>query len=212
MRLQNLAKLARISSALLCQRNGWRIQIQPDDVAYLSDEQRIGGELERLAAMRLQTESSPRTTDGAWGYLQFARQQSSAPVGGFEWALIEGRGNQLLDLRVAMLARCAGPRLIEQSVDSTLEKAATPLAHRLADDATAPGYCAVVFHLRARQDDPRTQRQSLRGLMSPCPLEQLIVSLAPSASTPAVAALYSSFAPRVLTLQGDTETNDMLTQ
>jgi hypothetical protein len=42
-----------------------RAQIQPDDVAHLLNEQRIGGQLEGLSAVRLQTKGAPEAHHGA---------------------------------------------------------------------------------------------------------------------------------------------------
>src|SRR5437588_946430 len=106
-----------------------------------------------------------------------ARQKPRAPMRGPARALIERGGDQLLDPRCMELARRAGPRFIEQPVESPLKKAAAPLAHRLAHHATAPGHLAVVEPLRAREDDARSLRKRLRGLMPPRPLEQLIALL-----------------------------------
>jgi hypothetical protein len=41
-----------------------RVQIQPNDVSHLVDELRIGGQLERLCQMGLETEGPPDPADG----------------------------------------------------------------------------------------------------------------------------------------------------
>src|SRR6202030_4218288 len=59
-RQHRLGTFQRLDLALLIhtqhQRLVGRIKVQPHDVAHLLHEERVGGELEALAAMRLQTE------------------------------------------------------------------------------------------------------------------------------------------------------------
>ena len=65
---ERLAAIERLDLALLvhAQHHGAlrRGQIEPDDVAYFFDKQRIGGELEGLAAVRLKTERLPDAVNG----------------------------------------------------------------------------------------------------------------------------------------------------
>ena len=66
-RQQRLRAIQRLDLRLLVdtqhQRPVRRVQVQADDVAHLLDEQRILGELERLAAVRLQREGAPDAAD-----------------------------------------------------------------------------------------------------------------------------------------------------
>ena len=66
-RQQRLGAVQRLDLALLvdAQHHGavGRVEIEPDDVAHLLDEQRIGRELEGLAAVRLQPEGPPDAMD-----------------------------------------------------------------------------------------------------------------------------------------------------
>ena len=116
-------------------------------------------------------------------------------MGGLARPLVERGGDQLLDSCVIELARRAGPRLIEQSVEPALKKAAAPLAHRLPNDTAGLGHLDVVLPFYARQDDPRTQRQSLRGLMPARPLEQLIGLLSRQLQLPQLRSLVQRSLP-----------------
>jgi hypothetical protein len=158
-------------------RPGQRIQMQADDAAHLVDKQRIARELEGLGTMRLQPEGAPSAALRALRHLELLRQLRRAPMRRLARALIERRGDELLDSRVIEVARRPGPWLIEPPVEPPLKEAAAPLAHRLTHDAAAPGHLAVVHPLRARKDDARARRQRLRSLMPPRPLDQLIVLL-----------------------------------
>lgn len=79
-RQQRLRAVERLDLALLIhtqnQRPFRRCQGEPDDVADLLHEQRIGRELEGLAAMWLQPEGTPETMDGGWW---MARSRSPWP-------------------------------------------------------------------------------------------------------------------------------------
>jgi len=44
-----------------------RVEIEPDDVAHLFDEERVGGELEMLLAVGLEPEGRPDAVDGRFG-------------------------------------------------------------------------------------------------------------------------------------------------
>jgi len=71
-----------------------------------------------------------------------------------------------LDLGVIDLARHAGARLIEQPVDTALEKAPAPLADGLRGHPLARRHRLVAQARGASQNDPRPQCQALRGLPS----------------------------------------------
>jgi hypothetical protein len=58
---------------------GW-IEIEPDDVAKLLDEEWIVGQLERLGAMGLHPEQMQVALHGAFAELSGVRQTAHAPV------------------------------------------------------------------------------------------------------------------------------------
>ena len=107
-RQQRLGPIQGLNLALLVHaqhhRFGGRIQIQPNDVAHLVDEQRIGGELEGLNPMRLQPEGAPSAANRALRYPQLGGQQPRTPMARLAWPLIERGRDQLLDSRVIEFA------------------------------------------------------------------------------------------------------------
>ncbi len=68
---------------IYAQHNGMfrRIQIQTHDVAHFLHQPGIGGEFERLAAVRLQTETVPDAYHRALAEADFGGQRARAPVG-----------------------------------------------------------------------------------------------------------------------------------
>jgi hypothetical protein len=58
----------------------WRVQVQPDDVANLLDEEQIVRELEALRAVRLQSEHRELPVHGALGKLRLLREAAARPM------------------------------------------------------------------------------------------------------------------------------------
>ena len=138
-RQNRLHVIQRLNLALLVhalhQRSIGRVQVQPHDVAHLLSEQRIGGQLEGLSSVWLQTTGAPDAHHGALRQAAARRRRSAAPVRGGARLLVQGLGNDLLNHRIADGARRAGTRLIEQTTEPSAVKAPAPLAHRLRCDA-----------------------------------------------------------------------------
>jgi hypothetical protein len=63
---------------------GW-VQVQADDVVDLGRQLRVGGELERLSAPRLDAVPPPDAGNGVTADAQLAGQQARGPVGGPAW-------------------------------------------------------------------------------------------------------------------------------
>jgi len=79
-----LAPLQRLNLALLVHAQdqsliGW-VQIQPDDVTYLLDEERVIGKVEVSGAVRLQAEGAPDPVDGRFREAGFCRQRATTPM------------------------------------------------------------------------------------------------------------------------------------
>src|SRR5450432_401097 len=151
------------------------MQIQANNVAHLVDEQRIGGELEGLFPMRLQTKGAPDAADGTLRKPQVRRQRSTAPVRGSVRPLRQRGRNQTLDLSITDLTRRAWPRLVQQPIEPLRDETTAPLADRLWRRANPLRDFAVRQFLRTRKDDARTKRQRLRGLVAARPFDQLLV-------------------------------------
>jgi hypothetical protein len=141
-----------------------RVQVQPDDVAHLLHEQRIVGEAEGCAAVRLEPERLPDAVDGRMRQPQSAAHRARAPVGRIRRLRFQGQRHHAFDQGIADAARRPGARLIVKPVETSLEEAAAPAADREPVRSQAPGDLLVGVPLRARQHDSGAQRDRLRRL------------------------------------------------
>ena len=138
--------------------NGRR-HVQPDDVAPLLHEERVGGRLERLAEVRLQPGGAPEARDGGLGQAQFARQTARAPVGGVLGPGLRGSADGALDLLVGNGARDPGARLVGQAGAPRGGEAVAPLADGRQGDAQVVGKGGVGRVNGGGQDKARPQGQ-----------------------------------------------------
>lgn len=85
-RQHGLGSLQRLHLAFLIyaqhQRIVGRVQIQPDDIAQLFNKERIGGQLEALGPVRLDTEQSQITMDATFGDACLRPHRPHAPMRG----------------------------------------------------------------------------------------------------------------------------------
>jgi hypothetical protein len=174
-RQQRLAAIQCLDLRLLVhaqhQRAVGRCHVEPDDVADLVDEQRVGRQLEGLGAMRLQPEGAPDAVDGRGRVTHGLGHRTQRPVRRPGRRRFQCQPDRLGDRVVADPARRAGPRLVEQPVQAVLGEAATPLAHRVRVRAHRAADRLVLHPGRRRQHDPRTPRHRLPGLL--CPRQRL---------------------------------------
>src|SRR3989441_5571675 len=89
-----------------------RIQVEPDDVPHLLDQERVRRQLETLAAVRAQAKGPPNPRDTAAAEADPLRQRPRAPVCGVARRALERQRHRLLHGRVADLARRARPGLV----------------------------------------------------------------------------------------------------
>ena len=78
------------------------------------------------------------------------------------------------DFVVANLAWCAGPRLVVETVHSSLGKAVPPSADRVRADAKLRGDLFVLQAARRRQHNARPLGQCLRRPVLACQCRQLV--------------------------------------
>jgi hypothetical protein len=142
---------------------GWG-HIQPDDVAHLGDELRIGGQLERLLPMRLQPESAPDPLHRADREATVARHAARTPVRGIIRLALQRAGDHRFDAFIVDRARRTGARFVAQPLDPLLEKAAPPLADRHGMHAKLMADRLVLQPIRTGQDDPGALSQRLSRL------------------------------------------------
>jgi len=165
-RQQRLRAIEGLDLALLIdadhQRLVGRIEIEPDDVAHLLDELRIGGELERLRPMRLQRERAPDALHRGRRDTRRLRHVAGAPVRRALRLLLERLDHDGFDLVVADLARRTASGLVAEAVEAVLGKPLAPRAHGLARDADLGGDRAIVEPVGGEQHDLRALRSATR--------------------------------------------------
>ncbi len=152
-----------------------RIEVQPHHIAHLLNEQRVGGELEGLGAVRLQAQGVPDAHHRALRQSRGLGHHPAAPVRGLPRLLVQRLGDHALDLTIADGVRGSRSRLIEQTVQSRALEASAPLADRLRRHPQLPADLPVGAIVLAGQHDARPQRERLRGAVPPRPLEQSFV-------------------------------------
>lgn len=157
------------------QRARGGLEVEPNDIAHFIDEERVGGELERLLAMGLQPVRVPDADDRGLRDTGRLRHQARAPVRGLGRGrpFLEGLPNDALDVAIGDRARRARARGVEQPIQSLPEKARAPLAHRAARHAHRGGDIGARRAARRREDDRRAFRQRARGLRAATPRGQL---------------------------------------
>ena len=156
-RQQWLGSIERLNLGLLIdtKHDGvfWRINVQPDNVTHLLDQQWVGRQLERFGPMRLQTEGSP---DAVYGHViqpRGFRHPPHAPVSRPTWFRFQSANDYLLDLLVGYPTRRTRPRLIIQPVKPVPHKARPPLTHRRGRQAQPTCNGLVISSFSARQHD-----------------------------------------------------------
>src|SRR6185437_9952019 len=102
------------------QRIVGRIEVQAYDVAHFLHEERIGGKLEALGPMRLQTKQRKIATDCTFGNTADLRRRAHTPLGGVCGFVLQNQTNQLRHCFVVMSARTSWPKFIVQSGQTPL--------------------------------------------------------------------------------------------
>ena len=163
-RQHRLGALERLALALLVHAQHdcvlGRTQIQPHDIAQLLDEERIGGELEVLGAVRLQAQELEVAVHAGGRDRRLSGDRSHAPVRGAARRLgMQGLVDQLGHALVIDRARLAGPKFIVKPIEPVLEVASAPLAHRGASQLQPLGDRAVGLARGRCQHDARSRYQ-----------------------------------------------------
>ena len=141
-------------------------QGEPDDVANLLHEQRIGRGLERLAAMWLQPEGTPETVDGAWPTaLAIERSDQCMAPGG----VVSSVSRMVSAIASSPILRGV-PGLGSSSKPSSrcAAKRRRHLPTVLASAPTSTQMALVLQPRRGGQHDARPTRHCLAGLLRPC--------------------------------------------
>src|SRR6202789_366451 len=119
-RQHRLSAIQRLNLALLVDRehNGvvWRVEVETNHIAHLFHEEWVGGELETLAAMRLQGEELKDAMHGGLGKPVCLCCQPNAPMGCSWRLLLESAAQQNGNLFVGDRARTAWAKLIVETL------------------------------------------------------------------------------------------------
>ena len=121
-----------------------RVEVEADDVAQLSDEEGIVGELEVTLAMRLDGEQAELAMHGALGDAGVLGHGAHAPVGGAVGRPGLERGvDDLGDAFVGMGPRLPRAEFVMRPLDPLQAIARAPLADRGIAQAHASGACGT---------------------------------------------------------------------
>ena len=149
-----------------------RIEIQADDVADLVDEERIGGQLERLGKMRLESEGFPDADDGRLRKAEGLGHGTRAPVGGVFGFGFQGASDDFLDLGIGDRSRGAGPGFVDESIESVVDEALSPFADSSHGDLEVRSHLGIGATVGTGQDDPGPKREALSGSGTICPVDE----------------------------------------
>ena len=109
-----------------------RAQVQPHHIAQLLDEERVGGQFEALAAVRLQAKELEVARHAGLGDAGLSGHRANAPVRGAVGRLGVQRGvDQLGQALVIDGARRARAHIVIKPANAPLDESSAPLAHRV---------------------------------------------------------------------------------
>ncbi len=146
-----------------------RVEIEADDFPHLLDEQRIGGQLEGFAAMRLERERSPDAMHRRDRQTRGPRHRARAPVRRGARHRLQGGRHHLGNLVVADLARRARPGFVKQPIQTPGRKPLAPACHRDPRRAEPLGDCQIGQAFVRQQHDLRPNRIAARRLAASHP-------------------------------------------
>jgi hypothetical protein len=136
-----------------------RIEVKPDHVAQLLDEEGIGRKLEAAGAVRLQTEELEQAMDSALGNPGLFGDGAHAPMCCGLRLARECLGDQLGHGLILDRAGPAATCLVVEPLDPIGDEAIAPFANRMGADAKPRRHHSVVGLALAGQHDLRPQRQ-----------------------------------------------------
>ena len=139
-----------------------RVQIQAHDVAHLLDEERIGGELEGFAAMRLQGKALKDPVHGGFRQPVGFRGLANTPVGSGGRPGLQRTAQQRGHLFVGNRAWPTRTQLVIQALDAVLDETLPPLAHRGLRPPQARGNLGVGAAFGGPQHQPGPRHQRMR--------------------------------------------------
>jgi len=155
-----------------------RVEVQPDDIVDLLNEQRVIAQLETVSPVGLELKGLPDPTNRRLrqpGPLSHLRPR---PVRRVRRRRFQRRDHNVLDLIERDRGQATQPVIIGQAVKAMLHKPSPPLPDRHLRAPQLSRHGLVVHTIRAGQHDPGTQHQRLCRLPTPRPAHQLLALLA----------------------------------
>src|SRR5690606_17155145 len=132
-----------------------RIHVETDDVTHFLDQLRIRRELERFGDVWLQAERAPNAADRRMTHPRLPRHRARTPMSFSRRRGFERLDNHALDILVRNPAWRAGPRLIVDALEPSLDEALAPLPNRGIGRAVPSRHRTVQRVVRARQHETR---------------------------------------------------------
>src|SRR5690606_38062704 len=131
-----------------------RVEVKPNDVHDLLDEEWVGRKLEGLLAMRLNPEGCPGTLDRRLGEPRLLLHGTHAPVRAAVRRLrMERLVEELHDLLILDAAGPSRPTFIVEPHQALLPETLAPLPDRVSGDPDFLGHLLVIEPLRAPEHD-----------------------------------------------------------
>ena len=160
-----LGALQRLHPALLihAQHQGFirRIQIQPDNVTHLFDEERVIGKLEVTRSVWLQAEGAPDPMDGRSRQTGFRSQRTATPMRPVFRFASQGSADQRGDLFIGNRTRAAGAQFLVQSHQPSFQEPSSPQADSHSVQSQAGGDVPIGQAVGAEQDDAHSGHQTV---------------------------------------------------
>ena len=177
-REQRLCAIERLNLTLLVdaehERLAFSIHVQPDDVAHLLDEPRVGRELERPGAVRLEVERTPDARHRRLAQAELFGERARAPVRRVLGLGLERTRHDHVHASVVDRPRPSGARLVVEPFEPALGEALSPRLHGRTADAELGADLRVVEPVGRGEHDARPRREGLGGLPPPRPTLELV--------------------------------------
>jgi hypothetical protein len=154
-----------------------RVQVQPDHVADLVDELRVGRQLPRLVQVGREPKRPPDPRDRRLAHASRPGHAARRPGRGVGRGLLQGLGDHLLHLGVGDRAGRARPWLVHQPFQPAGGEPPAPLADPGRVHAQPRAGLQVGQALGTGQHDPTAQRQCLAAAAASGPALQRLALL-----------------------------------
>ena len=140
-----------------------RVEVEPDDVAHLVDEQRIARQPEGLGAVGPDVEERQHARDRTLGKPARRRGGPHGPVGRTDRLALQDGAQEACDALFVVGPRTPGPGFAVEPGQALLEPDLAPVADRRVRNAEAICDRRVGLARRGREDDLRSPHEAMGG-------------------------------------------------